>query len=69
MAMTAGIEGTGPHAKLKNLRNRAKQLNYELNLIEQGHKRQYASSTYKRMLKDVRTEIRNINAEIKAKKD
>lgn len=66
--MTSGIEGTGPYARLKDLRVIAKGYRYELRLIKEGQKRQYAASTYERMLKSVQDDIRKINAEIKADK-
>lgn len=63
--MTSGIEGTGPYARLKDLRREAKNCRYELGLIEQGHKRQYGAKHYQRILKDILANIKLLNAELK----
>lgn len=64
--MTSGVEGTGPYAKLKELRTQLRQFKYELRLVNEGHKRKCSEATYLTMIKGTQDKIRKINLELKS---
>lgn len=63
--MTAGIQGTGPYAKLKNLRRQVQDIKYEIEWFAETPRKLRALN---QRLDSVRQEITVVNAEIKAAK-
>jgi hypothetical protein len=63
--MTTGIEGTGPYARLRDLRTQAKQYKYEITMLSPRPRR---LASLKDALTEAKSQIAAINLEIKAGK-
>lgn len=61
--MTAGIEGSGPYGKLRDLKTQKKQYQYEITMLSPSPRRLVC---LKGLLNEVNKRMAVINAEIKA---
>ncbi len=66
--MTLGVYGTGPYGKLRSLRSEVRNIEYELWMMEQGHKGKKYKKGYERRLVELKVEIKQVLKEIKKAK-
>ncbi len=64
--MTAGIQGSGPYSKLKDLRFRARSLKQELAARPMGPR---TRKRLERELRDLQLQLKEVNAEIRGAKE